>query len=115
MKAKELLDSRLITGPAFLWEKENKWPTSDQEDNQASHELQQNDPEVKKSVAMATTATAQIEQADSQKLNLAERVEYFSDWHRAKRAVALCQRYVRCLRDRVHKKQCNNEETRSLK
>ena len=34
---------------------------------------------------------------------------------RAKRAVALCLRYLQCLRDRVHKKQCDKEETRKLK
>ena len=28
MKAQEILDSRWITGPIFLWEKENQWPTS---------------------------------------------------------------------------------------
>ena len=108
MKAQELLDSRWITGPAFLWENENQWPNSDQENN----ELQQDDPEVKKSVAMATT---QIEQAVPVKFDLAERVKYFSNWYRAKRAVALCLRYLQCLRDRVHKKQRGKEETRTLK
>ena len=49
MKARELLESRWITGPAFLWEKETPWLTSNGDD----HKLQQNDPEVKKSVAMA--------------------------------------------------------------
>ena len=61
MKAQELLDSRWITGPAFMREKENQWPTSNREDTQASLELNEDDPEVEKSVAMATT---QIEQTD---------------------------------------------------
>ena len=74
--------------------------------------MKQDDPEVKKSVAMATT---QIEQTDSKKTNLAERVKYFSNWYRAKRSVALCLRYVKSLRDRVHRKQRDNEEIRSLK
>ena len=112
MKAQELLDSRWITGPAFLWEKENQWPTSNRKDTHASLELKQDDPEVKKSVAMATT---QIVQTDSEKTKLAEGVKYFSNWYRAKRAVALCLRYVKSLRDRVCKKQSDNEETRSLK
>ena len=54
MKAQELLDSRWITGPAFMWEKENQWPPSNREDTQASLELNEDDPKVEKSVAMAT-------------------------------------------------------------
>ena len=103
MKAQEILDSRWINGPAFLWEKENQWPTSNED-----HNLQESDPEVK-SVAMATV------QAATEKLTLAERVEYFSDWYRARRAVAICLRYVRILKDRVYKKRCNNEELQELK
>ena len=53
LKTQELLHSRWITGPAFLWENENKWlPKED-------HKLPENDPEVKKSVAMATTTIVQ--------------------------------------------------------
>ena len=105
LKTQELLHSRWITGPAFLWENENKWlPKED-------HKLPENDPEVKKSVAMATTT---IVQAHSEKLSLAERIEYFSDWYRAKRAVALCQRYVRVLRDRALKKKCIHGEVQVL-
>ena len=53
-------------------------------------------------------------QAHSEKLSLAERIEYFSDWYRAKRAVALCQRYVRVLRDRALKKKCIHGEVQVL-
>ena len=97
MKAQEMLDSRWITGPAFLWQKENQWPANNKEE----HKFQEDDPEVKRSVAMATTVQMQTVQAHSKNLNLADRVEYFSDWYRAKRAVALCLRYFRCLKDRV--------------
>ena len=41
-------------------------------------------------------------------------MEYFSDWYRAKGAVAMCQRYIRFLKDRVLKKQCNHEEVQGL-
>ena len=41
-------------------------------------------------------------------------MEYFSDWFRAKRAVALCQRYIRFLKDRVLKKQRSPEEVQGL-
>lgn len=110
LKTQELLNSRWITGPEFLLENENQSVNNGRED----HEVQEDDPEVKKSVAMATTATTQIAQAHSGKLSLVRRVEYFSDWYRAKRAVALCQRYIRFLKDRVLKKQCSHEEVQGL-
>ena len=110
LKTQELLNSRWITGPEFLWENEKHSVNSGKE----GHEIQEDDPEVKKPVAMATTATTQIEHAHSEKLSLAKRVEYFSDWHRAKRAVALCQRYIRFLKDRVLKKQYSHEEVQRL-
>lgn len=93
LKTQELLNSRWITGPEFLWENENHFINNGGQ----VHEVQENDPEVKKSVALATTASTQIAQAHSEKISLAKRVEYFSDWFRAKRAVALCQRYIRLL------------------
>ena len=110
LKTQELLNSRWITGPEFLWENENYFINNGSQ----VHEVQENDPEVKKSVAMATTASTQIVQAHSEKLSLARRVEYFSDWFRAKRAVALCQRYIRLLRDRALKNQCSHEEVQRL-
>ena len=93
LKTQELLNSRWITGPEFLWENENHFINNGGQ----VHEVQENDPEVKKSVALATTASTQIAEADSEKISLAKRVEYFSDWFRAKRAVVLCQRYIRLL------------------
>ena len=44
---------------------------------------------------------------------MCERVKYFSDGYRAKRAIALCTRYIRSLRARVQKKQC--QVTREVK
>jgi len=63
---------------------------------------------------MATTASTQIAQAHSEKLSLAKRVEYFYDLFRAKRAVALCQRYIRLLRDHALKNQCSHAEVQRL-
>ena len=63
---------------------------------------------------MATTASTQLAQAHSEKLSLTKRVEYISDWFRAKRAVALCQRYLRFPKDCVLKKQCSNEKIQGL-
>ena len=102
--------SRGLTGAEFLWENENHSVNSSRE----GHEIQENDPEVKQSVAMATTATTQTAQPHSEKLSLGKRVEYFSDWHCAKRAVALCQCYIRFLKDRVLKKQYSHEEVQRL-
>ena len=36
--------------------------------------------------------------------DIEERIGNFSEWHRAKRAVALCTRYIKKLKDRVSKK-----------
>ena len=85
-----------------------QWPAN----NKEGHKFQEDDPEVKRSVAMATTVQMQTVQAHSKKLNLA--VEYFSDWYRAKRAVALCLRYFRSLNERLRKKQSGHEKPREL-
>ena len=107
----ELLHSRWINGPAFLWKNEDQWPIK-QDHSEGTFDLQNNDPEVKKHVTMVTT---QIVKVDSEKTSLCERVKYFSDWYRAKRAIALCIRYIRSLRARVQKKQCKEELTREVK
>jgi len=110
LKTQELLNSRLLTGPEFLWENENLFINNGSQ----VHEVQENDPEVKTSVAMATTASTKIVQAHSEKLSYAKRVEYFCDWFRAMRAVALCQPYIRLLRDHALKNQCSHEEVQRL-
>lgn len=67
MNAQELVDSRGITGPAFLWKKENQWQTSKIEDYQL-----QDDPEIKKAVAMANATNMQTTQAPPEKSSIAE-------------------------------------------
>ena len=108
VKSQELLHSRWINGPVFLWKTEDQWPIN-QDHSEGTFDLQNNDPEVKKHVTMATT------QIDSEKTSLCERVRYFSDWYRAKRAIALFTRYVRSLRARVQEKHCKEELTREVK
>ena len=61
LKTQELLNSRWITGPEFLWENEIQSIFNCREDL----EVQENDPEVKKCVAIVTIATTQITQAHS--------------------------------------------------
>ena len=85
VKSQELLHSRWINGPAFLSKTEDQWPIN-QDHSEGTFGLQNNDPEVKKHVTMATT---EIVRVDSEKTSLCERVKYFSDWYRTKRAIAL--------------------------
>ncbi|KAK3754031.1 hypothetical protein QZH41_020297 [Actinostola sp. cb2023] len=94
MKARELPMSRWILGPSFLWEEKSKWPTTDSQGGAISED----DPDVKKSVAMATSTEGE------ERASLERRLEYFSDWYRAKRAIALCLRYVKLLKDRVQER-----------
>lgn len=109
MTAQDLSNSRWINGPTFLWKKD----TQRLLDAQASYKLCEDDPEIKKSVAMATATTVNA-RSGLIISSLAERVEYFSDWHRAKRSVALCMRYVKRLRERVNKTK-SDEKTTDLK
>ena len=82
-KAEDLKDCTLLwNGPKFL---KHPGPLP-KEDVDTS--LQQEDPEVKATSAFATTVTQKTQYA-----SLLERLEYFSSWHRAKKAVALCLRY----------------------
>ena len=91
MKAQELQQSRWILGPAFLWNKENKWLAANYE--RSTLDVARDDPEVKKCVVMATMTSPVID--------IEERIRNFSEWHRAKRAVALCTGYPKKLKDRV--------------
>ena len=63
VKSQELLHSRWINGPAFLWKTEDQWPIN-RDHSEGTFGLQHNDPEVKKHVTIATT---QIVKVDSEK------------------------------------------------
>ena len=54
-----------------------------------------NDPEIRKTI-IHSTVSEQHNDAD-----LLSRLNYFSDWHRARKAVALCRRYIIHLKDKV--------------
>lgn len=98
MKAHEMPESRWITGPQFLWEKEDQWLTS----GRKVHEFQENSNNANFAVKL-------------REISLAEGIEYFSDWHHGKRAVALRLQFRRYLRDHMHQKQTIHKETRKLK
>ena len=81
--AKELVESsRWITGLEFLWMPEDQWPQPLEDRELVSLP---DDPEVKKVTSYATST--------QEPWNLVESLSYFSDWHRACRAIAICLRY----------------------
>ena len=79
-------NSRWLSGPPFLWERE--LPNRNEDVNL---DISPDDPEVKK-VHVFTTKTHPERMA-----TISERLEYFSDWHRAKRAVAACTKLIASL------------------
>ena len=53
------------------------------------------DPEVKKATVLATKSM--------EHLSLLERIAYFSDWYRTKRAIAICQLFIERMKLRAKK------------
>ena len=86
LSARSLVErKRWINGPAFLWENSETWKSTDRQ--HGPFELSPDDKEVKK----VSTFTTGAKEAPA---SLLQRLEYFSDWFRAKRAVAACHRYL---------------------
>ena len=74
----ELIDNSLWwKGPELLWKPDKDWNLTD-----ASSEISPDDPEVEGVSVLAT----QVRKPSP----VLERLEYFSSWHRAKKAVAVC-------------------------
>ncbi len=86
-----LQKSSWLTGPAFLWKDKSCWPVHEAKE---IFTLSEGDSEVKNKVALVTSTDASF-------ASLASRLECFSDYHRAKKAVALCFLYIQKLKDRV--------------
>ena len=105
LSPKDLLQSsRWLQGPSFLWDHHDSWKDVDKS---VPEPLKLDDKEVKKASTLATSVTNK-----EQSPNLLQRLEYFSSWFRAKRAVAVCLRYQRILLDRARRKQM---KTRGVK
>ncbi|XP_030835887.1 uncharacterized protein LOC115921808 [Strongylocentrotus purpuratus] len=84
MSAKQLThDSRWLRGPEFLWRN----PTHQAEQTDA-YQLMEGDPEVRRANVMSTQATAANTKYPDQFKS--SRLEPFSSWYRAKKAIARC-------------------------
>ena len=82
--AKGLVESsRWIAGPKCLWKAEGLWPQPSEDQDLIN--LPAGDPEVKK----MTTHVIHMQQP----WNLSESLTSFSDWHKARKSVALCLRF----------------------
>ena len=79
-------NSRWLSGPPFLWERE--LPNRNEDVNL---DISPDDPEVKKVHVFATKTHPE------RMATISERLEYFSGWHRAKRAVAACTKLIASL------------------
>ena len=82
LSPRDLIDSRWLNGPPFLWQRELPNRNDD-----VNLDISPDDPEVKKVQVFATGARRE------RMATISERLEYFSDWHRAKRAVAACMEF----------------------
>ena len=82
VRANELAKSKWILGPEFLWKPEAEWDAMLKQPI-VDVNLLDDDPEVKKVGLLATVVSPSWP-------TLVNRLAYFSDWHRAKKAIALC-------------------------
>ena len=93
LRARELAQSDWIQGPDFFWKPETEWDATLKQPV-GDAELLNDDQEVKKIVSLATVVTPS-------RPTMVDRLTYFSDWQRAKKAIAICRRYVRLLRSKI--------------
>lgn len=94
LNPQQLPKSSWFTGPAFLWKDKTYWPVHSSNEAKEAFTLSEDDPEVKKGVTLVTNT-------DEPHASWTSRLEYFSDYHRAKKAVALCLLYIKKLKERV--------------
>ena len=73
----------------FLWIPQLEIPSSEPQ-------ISPEDPEVKKVTVLATKSM--------ERSSLLERIAYFSDWYRTKRAIAICQLFIERMKLRAKKR-----------
>ena len=103
----QLANSKWINGPTFLWKDEANSPNSQRETNEIPS-LSESDPEVKNVVSLATVIKASFP-------SLLERLSFFSDWNRAKKALALCCRYVRYLKTKTNCRYVSHNNSKQVR
>ena len=86
-------NSRWLNGPPFLWEQ----ILPHERDEEINFDISPDDPEVKKVHVLTTGAQPE------RMATISERLEYFSDWHRAKRAIAVCAKFKALLQSNSKK------------
>lgn len=85
-------ESKWFKGPEFLWQYEVPETLKEQLD------VNPDDPELKRGQCFVTETKPVLYGS------LLERLQYFSDWHRAKKAIAVCLRFIDKLRSHSVKK-----------
>ena len=103
--ADDLLNrSMWFTGPDFLWKADPILPSG-----RIEIVLSPDDPEIKR----VQTFSANTDEIPTH--FLLERLEYFSDWHRAKKAIAACLTFKAALKLRSVKKPQNAQSLQTLR
>ncbi|XP_070550671.1 uncharacterized protein [Ptychodera flava] len=70
-----------LSGPAFLWQRDEQ---DNHEETEYKHKVSEEDPEVRKQLAVLNTSTKEVEQDDLG----AHRFQRFSSWRSLKRSIA---------------------------
>ena len=91
------LNSRWLSGPAFLTKAESEWPVDRASSDRVAEELNLEDPEVKKSVF--------TNMVQGEHTRIDELFERYSSWEGLKPGVAWLLRVKDFLRDRVRRKE----------
>ncbi len=90
LTVKELTEYNWFTGPSFLWQRELP-----KEDIKVG-EVDEGDPELKKAQVLTTKV--------KEEMSLSDRLERFSDWKRAVKAIARLKRCARSVKGLVERK-----------